>query len=107
MGPKKSTKSTEVDTKKRSERRNWGDEEIEQALDYLLDTIKKGHVIEKPNARAYYEALLTSTKIDCTENQMKNQIYHLRQKFTKTIKWRDETGQGLLEFEGAESVRGE
>jgi len=46
-------KGTPSDDKKK-DRRMWTDDETNEALEYLCDTIRSGFSIEKPNATAYY-----------------------------------------------------
>jgi len=105
MAPKK-VKSTEV-IKKRTERRTWSDDEIEKTIDLLLETIRSGKQIEKPNASSYYTTVLDKLNFDhCSSSQLKNQVYHRKQKYLKTREWRDNTGQGVLSESGEDTFKG-
>ncbi|CAL8109573.1 unnamed protein product [Orchesella dallaii] len=94
----------ETEEKKR-DRRSWTDKEKEESLDYLLNTIQSGHVIEKPNAYAYYETAAKKLDfIDCSGKQLRNTIYNMKRKYTQAKDWRSKTGEGILIEEGEESV---
>jgi hypothetical protein len=76
-------------------RRNWAPSEVEAVLQYLINTIKSGKAIEKPNAAAFYKSLLQNVDLeDCTVSQVKHQVGNLKKKYQTTIDWRNQTGQG-------------
>ncbi|CAL8077085.1 unnamed protein product [Orchesella dallaii] len=86
-------------------RRNWADAEKQEVVHYLLRTVKSGFAIEKPNANAYYVLALKKLELaDCTVSQLKNMVANLKRKYIKAIDWRNNTGQGVLDEEGEESV---
>ncbi|CAL8134472.1 unnamed protein product [Orchesella dallaii] len=88
-------------------RRNWADAEKQEVVHYLLRTVKSGFAIEKPNANAYYVLALKKLGLeDCTVSQLKNMVANLKRKYIKAIDWRNNTGQGVLDEEGEESVLG-
>jgi hypothetical protein len=91
---------------RKRDRRTWNEEDNTAVLKYLLDTIRSGRSIEKPNATAYYQRATDKLSLaNCTSSQLKNQVKNLRQRYTKAIEWRGKTGQGVLEVEGEDSVR--
>lgn len=88
------------------ERRAWSAIEGKKVVDYLLSTIRKGKELEKPNAKAYYDRALEELKIPfCKVNQLKNYVKNLKDKYIAAVKWRGETGQGVLAEEGEESLQ--
>ena len=91
---------------KKTQRRRWTDQENLNVLEFLLETVKSGRNIEKPNATAYYlKALEKLAFEDCTGIQLKNQVKNLKNKYTKAVEWRNKTGQGVLETDGEESFK--
>ena len=103
--PKKGKNNNNEDSAT-TQRRRWTEEENKEILRYLLGVIQAGKSLEKPNAVTFYEKCLNALKFeDCSVNQLKNQVKNLRSKYTKTIEWRNNTGQGVLVENGEQSLK--
>ncbi|ODN01425.1 hypothetical protein Ocin01_05238 [Orchesella cincta] len=86
-------------------RRNWNETEKREVLDRLLETIRSGKWIEKPNASVYYDLMLKKLSFnDCSVSQLKNMVNNMKRKYIAAKDWRGAAGQGVLEEEGEESV---
>lgn len=88
-------------------RRSWTELENSMIANYLLETVRAGKNIEKPTAIAYYKKAHERLNFDdCTHVQVLNQARNLKKKYSKTVEWRDNTGQGVLEKDGPAALKG-
>lgn len=87
--------------------RRWTKDEDRQILTYLLSIIQEGKSLEKPTAKVFYQKALESLCFEnCSINQLKHHVKNLRNKYTMAIQWRDQTGQGVLQEQGEQKLKG-